>query len=263
MKIFASALEGVSVSNEGKKLYLSQYLVDHNVTLQWNLLSYFYLRNHMDNAVFIRDNSTEILIDSGAHSFQFGQKADWISYTKQYAEFITKYDKLNVVGYFEMDIENVIGYEKVLELREILESASNKIIPVWHPLRGINDYEKMCQKYANKIIAIGGFRNTDIRDHQFLSFLKVAKKYNCRVHCLGMSRQEVLLKVPFDYCDSATWLTATNMGNMFINGIRQNIKYKFPKAKQKEKFDQYLWNYSEFVKYQNRFYYYWKKECKD
>lgn len=263
MKIFASALEGVSINYNGKKFYLSQYLVEHDVNLQWNLLSYYYLRNHLDNATFIMDNSREILIDSGAHSFQFGKKVSWVEYTQQYAEFIAKYDKLNIVGYFEMDIENIIGYDKVLQLREILESASDKIIPVWHPIRGIKDYEQMCQRYRGKVIAIGGFRNTDIRDEQFPMFVKVARKYNCRVHCLGMSRQEIISKVPFDYCDSATWLTATNMGNMFVNGIRQSNKYKFPKAKSMDKFDQYMWNYREFIKYQNRWYYYWRNECRD
>ena len=172
MKIFASALEGVSINHNGKKLYLSQYLVEHKVNLQWNLLSYYYLRNHLDNATFIMDNSREVLIDSGAHSFQFGKKVNWVDYTKQYAEFISKYDKLNIVGYFEMDIENVVGYDKVLELRSILKSASSKIIPVWHPLRGIQEHEKMCSEYRGKVIAIGGFRNTDSNAKGVIQYCK-------------------------------------------------------------------------------------------
>ncbi len=63
----------------------------------------------------------------------------------------------------------------------------------------------MCQDYSGKIVAITGFKNEDIKDEQYLMFLKYAKKYNCKVHCLGMTRQKVLDKVPFDYTDSSSW----------------------------------------------------------
>ena len=228
-------------------------------------MSYFYLRNHSDNAEFIRDNSELLLIDSGAHSFQFGKKVEWEQYTKQYAEWIKRFDKKNVVGYFEMDIENVVGYKRVLELRKILEEATDKIIPVWHPLRGIDDYEKMCDRYRDRVVAIGGFRGTDIKDNQFLMFLKVAKKYNCKVHCLGMSREAVLAKCPFDFTDSATWLTAANMGDAFINGKRsqKTSAKRFPKAKGIDKLKQYAWNYRDFQTVQKKYYRMWQKECKD
>ena len=216
MKIFTSAIESIAIKQNGNKIYFAEYCTKNNVKLKWNLLSYYYLRNHKNNAIYLRDNSEEILIDSGAHSFQFGKKVNWTEYTKEYAQFIKEFDRKNVVGYFEMDIENIIGYEKVKELRKILESVSNKIIPVWHPDRGIQDYEEMCKQYKGKIIAIGGFRNTDIKDNQYLMFIKVARKYGCKVHCLGMTRTKVLEKVPFDYTDSATWLQATNMGDMFV-----------------------------------------------
>ena len=134
------------------------------------------------------------MIDSGAHSFQKGKKVDWIKYTYEYADFIKKFDTPNVVGYFEMDVDNIIGYDKVLELRKILESVSDKIIPVWHKNRGIEEFKKMCQEYAGKIIAITGFKNEDIKDEQYLMFLKYAKKFNCKVHCLGMTRKKYLTK---------------------------------------------------------------------
>lgn len=97
--------------------------------LSWTLISYYYARKHNDNSVFIRDNSKELLVDSGAHSFQFGKKVKRKEYTEEYAEWIKKFDRPNVVGYFEIDVENVIGYDKVLELRKILEQATDKIIP--------------------------------------------------------------------------------------------------------------------------------------
>lgn len=193
MKVFLSALE-----TSHQDLILEYPLL-------YNLMSFYYIKNKRELAETIRDKSKLIMIDSGAHSFQKGTKVNWLEYTKKYAEFIKEFDRPNVVGYFEMDVDNVIGYDKVLELRKILESVSNKIIPVWHKNRGLDDFKKMCHDYSSKVIAITGFKNEDIKDDQYIMFLKYAKKYNCKVHCLGMTRKAILDKVPFDYVDSSSW----------------------------------------------------------
>lgn len=194
MKVFLSGLEA-SGEFEDINNRIDKY--------KYILCSYYYLKQDIFNKIL---NKTELMIiDSGAHSFQKGKKVNWEQYTKEYAEFIKQNDNDKIVGYFEMDVDNIIGYDKVLELRKILEEVSNKIIPVWHKNRGIEDYKKMCQDYAGKIIAITGFKNEDIKDEQYLMFLKYAKKYNCKVHCLGMTRKKVLDKVPFDYVDSSSW----------------------------------------------------------
>lgn len=121
--------------------------------MKYNLMSYYYLRKNLNDAYFIKENSQLVIIDSGAHSFQKGTKVDWVEYTKQYAEFIKEFDEDKVVGYFEMDVDNILGYQKVLELRKILESVSDKIIPVWHKNRGIQDFKDMCKKYQGKVVA--------------------------------------------------------------------------------------------------------------
>lgn len=200
--------------------------------MKYNLISYYYVRNKSQAAVAetVRDNSRLIMVDSGAHSFQKGKKVEWEKYTQQYADFIQSYDSDNVLGYFEMDVDNIIGYDKVLELRGMLEQVSNKIIPVWHKNRGIQDYTDMCKKYTNKIISITGFKNEDIRDDHYLMFLKEAKKYNCRVHCLGMTRRKVLDKVPFDFTDSSSWKQASIYGR--IGGSK--VSKEFSKEKREE-----------------------------
>lgn len=194
MKIFLSGLEAGGEFWDIDRCFKSY---------KWMLLSFYYLKQDIFEQ--IRDKSELILIDSGAHSFQKGKAVDWVKYTEQYAEWIQKNDCKKIVGYFEMDVDNIIGYDKVLELRKILESVSDKIIPVWHKNRGIDEYKKMCHDYAEKIIAVTGFKNADIKDEQYPMFLKYAKKYNCKVHCLGMTRKKMLNKVPFDYADSSSW----------------------------------------------------------
>lgn len=220
------------------------------------LCSYYSLRKKANLQKKIFDFSKLIMIDSGAHSFQKGKKVDYLEYTKKYAEFIKEFDRPNVIGYFEMDVDNIIGYDKVLELRKLLEQVSNKIIPVWHKNRGIEEYKKMCKDYAGKVVAITGFKNEDIQDHQYLMFLKYAKKYNCRVHCLGMTRKKVLDKVPFDYVDSSTWKQAGNYGEYrkFENGklTIYNLKGKYKTEELDKK------NFEEFVKLQEYYKNKWK-----
>lgn len=206
MKIFLSSIEN--------RAGLAKQMINEGVKFKWNLMSYYYLRKDLAAAEMIRDHSEQILIDSGAHSFQKGQKVKWQEYTEQYAEFIKAFDRPNVLGYFEMDVDNVLGYDKVLELRKILERASNKIIPVWHASRGIDEFKRMCQQYSGKIVAITGFRGFEIKDEDYIKFLKYAKQHQCRMHCLGMTRKEVLDKIPFDFVDSSSWIQNSIYGRI-------------------------------------------------
>jgi len=256
MKVFLSALENAQASGKNAKS-VAQLLIEKNIKMNFNLMSFYYIKGKIDLARMIRDNSKEILIDSGAHSFQKGKKVDWDKYTEQYAEFIKKFDKPNVIGYFEMDVDNIIGYEKVRELREKLEKVSDKIIPVWHKNRGIEEYKKMCKDYERKIIAITGFKNEDIKDEQYLMFLKYAKKYRCKVHCLGMTRRKVLDKVPFDYVDSSSWVQSTVYGR--IDG-----KGKVTKEMSRNNREVvFIENYKTGMKIQEHYYKKWKKICND
>jgi hypothetical protein len=262
MKIFLSALENAKQAKAEGGKPIAKVLTESGVKMLWNLMSYYYIKGKNEEiANYIRDHSELVIIDSGAHSFQFGVKQDWEKYTKDYAEFIKRFDRPNVVGYFEMDIENVIGYDKVLYLRSILESVSNKIIPVWHPLRGINEYEKMCKQYAGKLIAIGGFKGTDIKDDQFLMFIKVARKYGCKVHCLGMTRTEVLDRVPFDYTDSSSWSATARHGAIGQARFRVGkVTREFSRTKMGVVFAE---NYKQGIKMQRHYHRMWQKECKD
>ena len=262
MKVFLSALENAQTcikDENGVCIDLARYLVEQGVKLKWNLCSYYYCRGRgkQELAEFIRDNSELMLIDSGAHSFQKGVKVDWEKFTDEYAEFIKTFDRDNVLGYFEMDVDNVIGYDQVLYLRKKLEAVSDKIIPVWHKNRGIDDYKKMCQDYSGRIVAITGFKNEDIQDHQYLMFLKYAKKYGCKVHCLGMTRKKILNKVPFDYTDSSTWKQKSIRGLIGDRGkvTREMTRYR------REIVDGE--NYKDGIEMQKHYHAMWQKVCQD
>lgn len=202
MKIFLSSLE----NNTAR---ISEIGLMH-----YNLISYYYGRRSEDRVREIVRNSELVMIDSGAHTFQKGTHVDWERYTEEYAEWIREHDRSNIVGYFEMDVDNVLGLERVVALRRILERTSDKIIPVWHKNRGIDDFKRMCDEYTGRVVAITGFKNEDIQDHQYLMFLKYAWAHGCRVHCLGMTRRPVLDKVPFDYVDSSSWTQGVLYGRI-------------------------------------------------
>lgn len=247
MKIFLSALEASP----------EFYKINANIkSYNYSLMSFYYIRNKPTIATIIRDKAKEILIDSGAHSFQKGKAVNWVEYTKQYAKFIKEFDRPNVIGYFEMDVDNIIGYDKVLELRKILENVSNKIIPVWHKNRGIEEFKKMCKEYSGKIIAITGFKNEDIKDDQYIMFLKYARKYSCKVHCLGMTRKKVLDKVPFDYVDSSSWKQKSIFGKIDNKKVSKDFS-------KKHRSEVMLINYKRAMEMQEYYYNRWRKICKN
>lgn len=172
MRIMLSSLEGgaqkVACKNNMTRFRAIQNGIS-GTPLLWNLMSYYYLRTDVEFAVTVRDMSDLVMIDSGAHSFQKGAKVKWDEYTHAYAAFIREFDRPNVVGYFEMDVDNVIGYPKVLELRSILERESGhseKIIPVWHKNRGIEDFKDMCASHVLHRIRPHRAAGNARRDHR-------------------------------------------------------------------------------------------------
>lgn len=183
------------------------------------LVSFAYLKKDTKLPI---DKYKDILLDSGAFTFAFSNakvnlaKIDWKKYIEDYAECI----RLNNIKHFmELDIDRLVGYGKVKELRQYLETLVGRpCIPVWHTNRGLKDYQEMVKKY--KYVAIGGIRQEVGRKRYkyFKLFLDEAHKNGCRVHGLGFTRLNDLLCIPFDSVDSTTYLN----GAKFFEGHRFN-----------------------------------------
>jgi len=246
MKIFLSALESSQAFG---------YINERIDKYLYNLMSYYYLTRN-DNYKEIIRKSEEVLIDSGAYSFQRGKKVDWYEYTKSYAEWIKKHDCDKILGYFEMDVDNVIGYEEVLELRKILLKATNKIIPVWHKNRGIEDFINMCKNYEFDIVAITGQAGQDIKYTQIQRFVNIAHKYNKKIHCLAMTRRNMLDEVNFDFVDSSSWIQQVVYGTVGAKVIGRKVSKKFTKENRKRIL--YL-SYLEWMELQKKYRY--KEVC--
>ena len=198
MQVYLAALE------------TGEYVFDNmpNDYIKFGLVSFFYLK---DDEQFekIKSKCQKIVIDSGAHSFQHGKKVDFDAYTEKYIRFIKKYqDDPKVTGFFEMDIDNITGYETVKRLQDKLTAVSDKIIPVWHNNRGIDDFYDMCERFKGRRISITGFSNNDITDEQYNLFINTAHKIGVNVHILGMTRFNLIKNLNLhknDSFDSSSW----------------------------------------------------------
>lgn len=134
--------------------------------------------------------------------------------------------------FFELDLDCVIGYDMVKQVREYLEYRTNKkCIPVWHKDRGIEEFHKMCKDYD--YVAIGGIASKEIKksEHHILYELcDIAHSYGCKVHGLGYMSLEVLnnRSCPFDTVDGTSW-QGHMRGQEFVNVGGQLKKIKVDK----------------------------------
>jgi hypothetical protein len=230
-------------------LLQSKTVVERLPRMKYNMVSYFTIRNK--DITDILDNTDEVMVDSGAHSFQKGVKVDYESYTREYAAWIQRIDRPNIVAYFEMDVDNMIGYERVLELRKILTDVSDKIVPVWHKNRGIKEYVKMCEEYSGKIVSIPTLKSLgEMKEEQYGVFLRKAWEHGCKLHALGMTRKKVLDTIPFDYVDSSSWMQFLRYGKMDEGRVNKMnaterydaIVYAYKKSMVRQRFYENKWD---------------------
>ena len=156
------------------------------------------------------------LLDSGAFTFMAQTKGpvDFDEYLRRYIAFIKKHD---IQHFFELDIDSVVGYEKVKEYRRILEhEAGRRCIPVWHRARGKEDFLRMCDEYD--YVAIGGIVTKEIKpsEHRYFPwFIREAHKRGARIHGLGYTNLSGLSKYHFDSVDSSSWTSGNRFGHLY------------------------------------------------
>jgi len=163
----------------------------------------------------------KFMLDSGAFTFRMAMKAgkqkgeiDWLKYADAYADFVRDY---NIRYFFELDIDNITGYEYVKMLRNrIEERAQRQSIPVWHTNRGKQDFIDMCKRYD--YVAIGGLAGANsvhrIDDKYFPWFIRTAHKNGARIHGLGYTKTKMLAVYHWDSVDSTTWTNAGRFGEV-------------------------------------------------
>ena len=252
---------------EDIKLYLSGMEGDTPAVLEgcrrthgskpflWNLCSYYYIGKNPNTAELIRDNSESVMIDSGAFTFMGGKAHPNLNqYVDDYCKFIQEFDRPNVVGYFEMDLDKQIGYDKVREYRARIEDVTSKVIPVWHDSLGTKEFINLCSQSKSGIVGITGCHD-EIRDGDYVRFLRTAHDHGCKLHCLGMTNKKLLDTVPFDTVDSALHTVFGKVG-----GRKRKINQDYARINRGEVFAE---SYREAMKMQRYYYEKWRKICRD
>lgn len=192
---------------------------------KYTLASYAYIKQGLAEHIPKFDM---FLLDSGAFTFRKkSTNVDWNQYLDKYIKFINDND---VKYFFELDIDNIIGYDNVVTLRNKLEyETGKKTIPVWHISRGIDNFKEMCMQYD--YAALGSSTKYKEKDnHKLLYYLlSIAKKHNCKIHGLGFT-PKIMKQFDFYSVDSTTW-DGYKYGNLhkFVGNDIKTIK--IPKGK--------------------------------
>lgn len=224
------------------------------------LESFYYIEDWMLEPI---DKKTwNFMLDSGAFTFM-EQKASgvksaidsdsmrWDDYVRRYADFIIEHD---IDLFFELDIDVVVGLDRVNKLRDALETQTGKrSIPVWHKSRGLENWKQLVKDY--EYVAIGGIVSGEIKrhEHKFLhAMCDIAHAERTRVHGLGVSPMagNALRNYRFDSVDSTNWTMGGRAGHLEIftgTGLR---KVPRPDGTRMRPRETAIHNFREWVKYQ-------------
>ena len=192
----------------------------------------------------------DFILDSGAFTFLSQKKhGDFDSYLKSYIDFINKYD---IQKFFELDLDDIVGYKKVLEYRKRLESETGKkSIPVWHYSRGLELFDEMCEQYD--YVAIGGMCTKEFpaRKLKYLpALIRRAHQHGAKIHGLGFTRMSLLDKCHFDSVDSSSWTSGNRFGHIYKFKDGKLLKYDRPKGMRVKPRETALNNFIEWWKFQ-------------
>ena len=210
--------------SEGMKIFLagcysrpyvfSEYKGDHKPFI---LESFYYMDENIEKLI---PHFGDFLLDSGAFTFMQGRvgSPDFDDYTERYADFINrnKIDK-----FFELDIDSVVGYDRVKKIRARLERLTGKqSITIRHKSRGKNEYIGHCKEYP--YVAIGGLVDGAKKGEYarqlwkyFPWFINTAHENGAKIHALGFTSLDGIRKYHFDSVDSTAWTTGNRFGYLY------------------------------------------------
>lgn len=186
------------------------------------LLSYYYLRKKKDPTKVLdslRKSASFMFLDSGAHTFfheagisvVHGEKKQKTEetpdqYIREYIEWLKQYGNY-FDGYAELDIDQIVGHEKILEWHAMWkESKLPNVVYVYHPTQPISYWEKICAE--NKYVGIQG----NLPLPRYNSYFSIAKRYKTKVHGFAMTKTDPMMKLPFFSVDSTSWQAGERFG---------------------------------------------------
>lgn len=212
-----------------------------------NVLESFYTVDACLTKLIPRFNS--FMLDSGAFSlFSGNERIKVDEYITRYIEYINTND---VKIFFELDIDKIIGYDKVKEIRRRLEQETGKRpIPVWHKHLGKAEFLRMCDEYD--YVAIGGIvsKEISITEYKYLPyFINEAHKRGAKIHGLGFTNMKWLSICHFDSVDSTSWTVGNRFGYIWKFDGKKMIKIQRPPNTRVKNIETALNNFVEWLKF--------------
>lgn len=248
MKVFLAGLSAVA----GREQFIKVIKETHPFLLE----SYAYINEH---EIKLLADYGDFMLDSGAFTFRQNTKTemDWKDFVRKYAKFVVEYD---IKKFFELDIDPLIGYDAVKEIRQELDKLTGRpCIPVWHLNRGLKDFEETTKQYP--YVALGGIAGATKGsaagkkyESSFSTLIKIAHRNGAKIHGLGYTSMANLKKYHFDSVDSTAWLVGNRVGFMYhfdnkgmLHRIDRPPGFKINKEKV---MDLRVHNFHEWIKFQ-------------
>ena len=192
----------------------------------------------------------DFLLDSGAFTFfTSGKSVNFDKYVEEYGEFVKAF---GIKLFFELDIDSIVGFDKVLQYRRRLEQITGRQpIPVWHISRGLERFKQDASEYP--YVALGGIVSgewTPAAEKQFPWFIQTAHQLGAKIHGLGYTKLAGLHKYHFDSVDSTAWTTGNRFGYLYKFNGKTMTKIEVPKGKRLSTNAAAQHNFNEWVKFQ-------------
>lgn len=180
---------------------------------------------------------SHVIMDSGVYSLILGKFRNKCNekmiynYFHQYMDIISglSFPNLSIV---EMDIQNIIGSDKVRELRKkmLFRHSEKDLIFVWHPIDGKKGLDELIE--MSSYIAFTSLEKTGMKKDDWFTFLHQLAYYvkskndRIKIHLLGCTRINILKKMNdiIDTSDSVSWLQVTARGSG-SDDVRKILKF--------------------------------------
>lgn len=208
------------------KIFLSSF--DLDVLLEYRtlkpdaeinvLLSYGTVNgDYYDMVVTHRDKINDLILDSGAFTYNFAgeaarQKIDLDGF-KCYCKTFNK--QFNFIFNFDINFSDH-GYDENCRNQDVLEKAGiERVVPVVHDYLGKNTDEagEFIKRYP--LISLGSSKyRTDKK--VVAKIVKRIKDAGRKVHLLGVSAYNSIKDIPIDYSDSSNWAQAQKFGYIYF-----------------------------------------------
>ncbi len=165
-----------------------------------------------------------IFLDSGAFSivadyFQKRRKIDLHAYGENYCDFVEQYHELfDIVAELDIEATNQIHRDYVWKWYDRLwAAAGKKLIYVWHPHRGLQEYGSILNEEDHRWIGIAANTAAKYGTGKAMQMIGAARRAGKHVHGFGQTRIQTDLKFTrWTSADSSTWLAGDKYGATFV-----------------------------------------------